>query len=71
MRVVYAHHDSLALVLDDVTRAADFVTTAETEEHELIRRVYRVIVLWRHRRCLSLCRHDCKAIGASALVRAI
>lgn len=61
MRILYAHHDRLALVLDDVTRATDFVTAAKAEKHEFIGGIYGVVVLGRHGRCLSLCRHDYKA----------
>ena len=65
MRILYAHHDRLALVLDDVTRATDFVTAAKAEKHEFIGGIYGVVVLGRHGRCLSLCRHDYKAASAS------
>lgn len=43
------HHDSLALVLDNMTGSANFVASTKTEEHELVSRVY-----W-----LFLCRRDC------------
>jgi hypothetical protein len=53
-----AHHDSLALVLEDVTRAADFIATTQAEKHELVGWVYGVVVLGPHGRELPFGRHD-------------
>jgi hypothetical protein len=38
------HHDRLALVLQDMARSTDFLTSTKTLEHELILRSHRVIV---------------------------
>jgi hypothetical protein len=52
-----AHHDSLALVLEDVARAADFIAATEAEEHELVGRVYGVVILGAHGRELPFGGH--------------
>lgn len=36
------YHDRLALVLNDMTRAADLVAASQTQEHELIRGIDRL-----------------------------
>lgn len=52
-------HDSLSLVLDDVTGAADLVAAAETEEHELVGGVDGLLGYGRgHGGGLALGRHD-------------
>lgn len=37
------HHDRLALVLDDMTRTPDLVTASQAQEHQLVRRIHRLI----------------------------
>jgi hypothetical protein len=41
-----AYHDSLPLVLDDVTRSSDFVSSAQAIESELIGGIDRLVSIW-------------------------
>jgi hypothetical protein len=62
-----AHHDSLALVLEDVARATDFIAAAEAEEHELVGGIYGVVVLGPHGRELPFGRHGRESVAYNAL----
>jgi hypothetical protein len=61
-----AHHDSLALVLEDVAGAADFIAAAEAEEHELVGRVYGVVILGAHGRELPFGGHRSPSLSIAA-----
>jgi len=39
----WTHHDCLPLVLDDMAWSADFIAATETEEHQLVGRVDRLL----------------------------
>ena len=64
------YHDSLALVLDDVTRPSHLVSAAKAEEHELIGWVYRVLLLRCGRVELALGRHGCSSMEVGRVVYA-
>lgn len=42
-------HDRLALVLNDVTRSSNLISTAQAQEHQLIGRINRLFILGRRR----------------------
>jgi hypothetical protein len=55
--VWWTHHDCLALVLNDVTGPANLIASTQAQEHELVGRVYRILVFWRQRGELPLGGH--------------
>jgi hypothetical protein len=42
---VVTYHDRLALVLYDVARSSNLVAAAQAQEHELVRGIYRVVIV--------------------------
>jgi hypothetical protein len=40
----FPHHDRFTLVLDDMARPSDFIAASKTEKHELVRRVYWLVL---------------------------
>lgn len=53
------YHDRLALVLNDVTRSSDLVSTTQGEKHELIRGVNRLLNFRGRGLVFSFGRHVC------------
>jgi hypothetical protein len=40
----FPHHDRFTLVLDDMARPSDFIAASKTEEHELVRGIYWLVL---------------------------
>lgn len=57
--VLVAHHDRLALILEDVTGAANLVAASQAQEHQLIGWIYRLYIPRLHSRMLPFGSHVC------------